>query len=439
VSPLPESPWVRYGLAEGALVAGKYRLQGILGEGGMGLVVSAHHEALDRMVALKVLRKESAKDPVMAERFLREARAAANLRSEHVAHVLDVGTLPTGAPFMVLEYLEGADLAQVLTRQGRLSVAVACNYVVQACEAVAEAHASGIVHRDLKPANLYLTTRLGGADHVKVLDFGVSKSLAADRAVLTIANVAVGSPAYMAPEQVRGAREVGPRADVWGLGVVLYELLTEAMPFEAESLPDLCLKIAKEDPTPLHSRRPDLPAELSAVVARCLQKDPVKRFFDAAELAEALAPFAPSLVRSTVSQPRMVNVDSTSMTLAAPLPLPMPRRPRTRAWIAAVAIAVSAAGVWLALRPGAPAEIALAAAEAARSVSLFAQRTERLQPEATSTSGTSAPAAAAPPASSAPASAVTPARAPLSARSARTLVAPPPRVKGPEDDIPAFR
>jgi len=423
------------------LVAGKYRLQGILGEGGMGLVVSAHHEALDRMVALKVLRKESAKDPVMAERFLREARAAANLRSEHVAHVHDVGTLPTGAPFMVLEYLEGADLSQVLTRQGRLSVAVACNYVVQACEAVAEAHAQGIVHRDLKPENLYLTTSLGGADHVKVLDFGVSKSFTADRAALTSTGIAVGSPAYMAPEQVRGSREIGPRTDVWALGVVLYELLSEAMPFEAESLPDLCLKIAKEAPIPLPSRRADLPAELSAVVARCLEKDPVKRFFDAAELAEALAPFAPSLVRSAVSQPRLasVNVDSTSMTLAAPLPLPMPRRPRTRAWIAAVAIAVSAAGVWLALRPGAPAEIALAAAEAARSVSLFAQPTERLQPETSATSGTSAPAAAAPPASSAPASAVTPARAPLSSRSARTLVAPPPRVQGPEDDIPAFR
>ncbi len=436
MSPLPESSWLRYGLAEGALVAGKYRVRGILGEGGMGLVVSAHHEALDRMVALKVLRKESTKDPVMAERFLREARAAANLRSEHVAHVLDVGTLPTGAPFMVLEYLEGADLAQVLTRQGRLPVAVACNYVVQACEAVAEAHAQGIVHRDLKPENLYLTTSLGGADHVKVLDFGVSKSLTADRAALTSTGVAVGSPAYMAPEQVRGSREIGPRTDVWALGVVLYELLTEALPFEAESLPDLCLKIANEEPAPLQSRRPDLPAELSAVVARCLQKDPVKRFFDAAELAEALAQFAPSLVRSAVSQPRLVNVnaDSTSMTLAAPVLILMPRRPRRRAWIAALAIGAAAAGVWLALRPGAPAEIAVAAAEAARSVSLFAQPTERLQPEPTGTS-----TALAPPTSSAPASAVAPARAPASARSARTLVAPPPRVQAPADDIPAFR
>ncbi len=436
---LPESPWLRYGLAEGALVAGKYRLQGILGEGGMGLVVSAHHEALDRMVALKVLRKESAKDPVMAERFLREARAAANLRSEHVAHVLDVGTLPTGAPFMVLEYLEGADLAQVLTRQGRLSVAVACNYVVQACEAVAEAHANGIVHRDLKPENLYLTTSLGGADHVKVLDFGVSKTLAADRAALTSTGVAVGSPVYMAPEQVRGSREIGPRADVWGLGVVLYELLTEALPFEAESLPDLCMKIANEPPISLPSRRADVPEALAAVVARCLEKDPVKRYFDAADLAEALAPFAPSLVRSAVSQPRIVSVDSTSMTLAAPLPVPLPRRPRARAWAFGVAIAAAAAGAWLAVRPESRVEIALAAADAARSVSLFAQPTERLEPEVTRPAGASAPAATTPSTPPAPASATAPVRAPVSGRPARSVVPPPPRVQAPEDDIPAFR
>ncbi len=436
--PVPESPWLRYGLAEGVLIAGKYRLQGLLGEGGMGLVVSAHHEALGRMVALKVLRKESAKDPVMAERFLREARAAANLRSEHVAHVLDVGTLPTGAPFMVLEYLEGANLGQVLAQRGRLSVAVACNYVVQACEAVAEAHASGIVHRNLKPENLYLTTSLGGADHVKVLDFGVSKSLTSDRAALTTTGVAVGSPVYMAPEQVRGSREIGPRADVWGLGVVLYELLSDALPFEAESLPDLCVKITNAAPVPLQTRRPDLPAELLAVVARCLEKDPMKRYFDAAELAEALAPFAPTLVRWAVSQPRIVSVDSTSMTLAAPVQVPMPTRSRTRAWIAAVAIAATAAGAWLVLRPESRVHIALAAADAARSVALFAQPTESPQ------AGSHRPPVASPdavaPSTPAPAgSAPAPARALSSTRPARSQAVPPPRPQPPEDDIPAFR
>jgi serine/threonine-protein kinase len=439
VQSLPESPWLRYGLAEGALVAGKYRLQGILGEGGMGLVVSAHHEALDRMVALKVLRKESARDPVMAERFLREARAAANLRSEHVAHVLDVGTLPTGAPFMVLEYLEGADLAQVLARQGRLPVAVACNYVVQACEAVAEAHASGIVHRDLKPENLYLTTSLGGADHVKVLDFGVSKSLTADRAVLTNTGVAVGSPVYMAPEQVRGSREIGPRADVWGLGVVLYELLTEALPFEAESLPDLCLKIANEPPVSLQSRRADVPAALAAVVARCLEKDPVRRYFDAADLAEALAPFAQSLVRSPASQPRVPSVDASIITLKAASLVPPPHRPRARTWVAVVALAAAAAGTWLALRPASRVEIALAAADAARSVSLFAQPAEHLQPESTSPPAEPPRAATAPSTPTAAASAAAPVRAPVAARPARTLAAPPPRTQAPQDDIPAFR
>jgi serine/threonine-protein kinase len=341
---------------------------------------------------------------------------------------------------MVLEYLEGADLAQVLTRQGRLPVAIACNYVVQACEAVAEAHANGIVHRDLKPENLYLTTSLGGADHVKVLDFGVSKTLTADRAGLTSTGVAVGSPVYMAPEQVRGSREIGPRTDVWGLGVVLYELLTEAMPFEAESLPDLCMKIANEPPISLASRRADVPAALAAVVARCLEKDPVKRYFDAADLAEALAPFAQSLVRSAVSQPRIVSVDSTSMTLAAPMPPPVSRRPRRRGWALGLAIAAAAAGAWLALRPASRVEIALAAADAARSVSLFAQQpTERLEPEVTRAAGAAAPAATAPSTSATPASTTAPARAQGTTRPARTLAAPAQRAQGPDDDIPAFR
>jgi serine/threonine-protein kinase len=444
VVPLPDSPWLRYGLAEGTLVAGKYRLQAVLGEGGMGLVLSAHHEALDRTVAIKVLRSESTKDGAMVERFLREARLAANLKSEHVAHVLDVGTLPTGAPFMVLEYLEGADLAAVLVREGRLPVAVACNYVVQACEAVAEAHSTGIVHRDLKPENLYLTKSVGGADLVKVLDFGVSKALDAGRAAITTTGVTLGSPLYMAPEQLRGAREVGPRADVWALGVVLYELLTLHLPFEADTLPDLCVQITTEDPVPLEELRDDVPQALLAVVARCLEKDPGKRYFDAAELAEALAPFAQAIVRTTVSAPIRA-YDPQAVTMIAdtvPAP-PMPVK-RSRAWLAVVAVAAVAAGVVLLHHPSAEATIALAAVDAARSSSMFAQDDVKLAPESTPAPATTipaSPAATPPPAlpSTMPFMSVMP-RAPSPSRPLRSAATPvPASAPASTDDIPAFR
>jgi eukaryotic-like serine/threonine-protein kinase len=439
VQPLTDSPWLRYGLAEGSVVAGKYRLREVLGEGGMGLVVSAHHEALDRTVALKVLRRESAKDAVMVERFLREARAAANLKSEHVAHVLDVGTLPSGAPFMVLEYLQGADLQQVLSRDGRLSVAVACNYVVQACEAVAEAHASGIVHRDLKPENLYLTTGLGGADFVKVLDFGVSKVLSADRAALTTTGIALGSPVYMAPEQVRGSRDVGPRADVWALGVVLYELLTSDLPFEAESLPDLCVKITQDAPLPLSSRRPDAPAALTAVVARCLEKDPAKRYFDAAELAEALAPFAQQVVRGAPTSTR-VFVDAADLTVTADtIPAPAPARRRPLALVAVAVVAAGLAAAWLVVQTPAQAGVVLAAADAARSSSLFVQSDVRLEPEETGAVATSAPVTLAP---ATPAVTSLPAampRANASGRRARPVASATVPAPAAVDDIPAFR
>ncbi len=442
--PLPDSPWLRYGLAEGTLVAGKYRLQAVLGEGGMGLVLSAHHEVLERTVALKVLRSESAKDPAMVERFLREARLAANLKSEHVAHVLDVGTLPTGAPFMVLEYLEGADLAAVLARDGRLPVAVACNYVVQACEAVAEAHASGIVHRDLKPENLYLTRSVGGADLVKVLDFGVSKALEAGRAAITTTGVTLGSPLYMAPEQLRGAREVGPRADVWALGVVLYELLTVRLPFEADTLPDLCVAITQEPPVPLEDLRDDVPHALRAIVARCLEKEPGKRYFDAAELAEALAPFAQEIVRTTVSAPLRTYDPQPVTMIADTLPAPpMPAR-RSRAWLAVVAVAAVAAGVLLLHHPAGEASVALAAVDAARSSSTFAQDEVKLSPESTPAPSTAIAAAlvASPPpvpASTSPLMSVTP--RPIATSRPVRPVAPPvvSPAPAPKDDIPAFR
>jgi eukaryotic-like serine/threonine-protein kinase len=272
----------------GDVLAGKYRVERVIGEGGMGVVVAATHLQLGQLVALKFATVESG---AAAARFLREAKSAVRLRSEHVAKVTDVGTLESGFPYMVMEYLEGQDLSEVLRVRGPLPVSDAVGYVVQACEAVAEAHALGIVHRDLKPHNLFLTTGVTGLPKVKVLDFGISKTMDSELALTRTAEI-VGTPMYMSPEQLRSARDVDLRADIWALGVILYELLTGRLPFEAENLPHLCTMVATETPKAPSVHRPDLPPGLSEVVLRCLERAPEARFADAVELVAALAPFA---------------------------------------------------------------------------------------------------------------------------------------------------
>ena len=217
---------------EGDVLAGKYRVERVLGAGGMGVVVAARHLQLDQLVALKFVLPSALDEASAAERFLREARAAVRLKSEHVAKVLDVGTLDTGAPYMVMEYLEGDTLAEVIQRDSPLPVDVACDYMIQACEAMAEAHSLGIIHRDIKPQNLFLTKGVGGKPLVKVLDFGISKMKQPEGAMnLTQTATVMGSPLYMAPEQMRSARNVDGRSDIWALGVVLYELPDQIAPF----------------------------------------------------------------------------------------------------------------------------------------------------------------------------------------------------------------
>jgi serine/threonine-protein kinase len=281
---------------EGDLLAGKYRVERVIGVGGMGIVVAARHEQLDQLVAIKFVRDDALDNDEAVERFLREARSAARLRSEHVARVLDVGRLETGAPYMVMEFLDGNDLGKALARDGPMAVDLAAALMLQACEAVAEAHAAGIVHRDLKPENLFLTRTVGGSPKLKVLDFGVSKALRLDdpQGKLTKTRTMLGSPLYMAPEQMRSGRDIDQRIDVWALGVVLFELLTGRSPFEAETMPELCLKVVSEPPLSLAVLRPVLPPGIVAVVEKCLEKDRDKRSADAAELARALEPFAPS-------------------------------------------------------------------------------------------------------------------------------------------------
>jgi eukaryotic-like serine/threonine-protein kinase len=281
---------------EGDLLAGKYRIERVIGVGGMGIVVAARHEQLDQPVAIKFVRDDVLDNDEAVERFLREARSAARLKSEHVARVLDVGRLESGAPYMVMELLEGNDLGQALTRDGPMVPETAVALMLQVCEAVAEAHAAGIVHRDLKPENLFLTRTVGGSAKMKVLDFGVSKAISLvndPKANLTRTRAVLGSPLYMPPEQLRSSRDVDVRGDVWALGVVLFELLTNRSPFEAETMPELCLKVVSEPPLSLAELRPGLPPGLVAVVDRCLQKDRNQRYANAAELALALEAFAP--------------------------------------------------------------------------------------------------------------------------------------------------
>ncbi|HXN34008.1 MAG TPA: protein kinase [Polyangiaceae bacterium] len=304
-------------VSEGELVAGKYRVGAVIGVGGMGIVVAALHEQLDKRIAIKFVRGEVLGNDEAVRRFLREARAAAKLRSEHAAKVLDVGVLESGVPYMVMELLEGGDLAQTLAERGPQPVEVAADWVAQACEAVAEAHAAGIVHRDLKPQNLFLARTVGGAVKVKVLDFGVSKSVETmthGPGALTRTSAMLGSPLYMAPEQMRSSRNVDCRADVWALGVVLFELLTQRMPFEAETLPELCLKVVTDPPQSLFELRPDVPEAMVELIERCLEKDVDKRFANAAELASALEPLIPPGSRIVVERARLAMTRGSEAT-----------------------------------------------------------------------------------------------------------------------------
>jgi eukaryotic-like serine/threonine-protein kinase len=277
----------------GSIIGGKYRVEGVIGRGGMGVVLAAEHVGLGRPVAIKLLNRSTDTSSEAVERFLREGRAAAQLQSRHVVRVFDVGTLSDGAAHVVMERLEGADLAAVLREEGPLPVEVAADYVLQACAGLAEAHDRGIVHRDLKPSNLFLT-RDRGEPLVKLLDFGVAKLVdATERETsLTASSGLLGSPAYMAPEQIRAARNVDARADVWSLGVVLFELVTGSLPFAGTTASAVLASIAADPPIRLRSRRADAPGALERVISRCLEKDRDKRPRNAADLAAALAQFS---------------------------------------------------------------------------------------------------------------------------------------------------
>jgi serine/threonine protein kinase len=307
---------------EGDEIDGKYQIVRALGAGGMGVVVAARHKQLGEKVAIKFLHPHMIEDELAVSRFLREARAAARIKSEYIARVYDVGTLPSGGPFMVMEFLEGGDLTAWIKQKSPVPVAQAVDFVLQACVGVAEAHMLGIVHRDLKPSNLFCVRRADGQVAIKVLDFGISKASDRDaqagEMALTSTSAVMGSPLYMSPEQMRSARDVTAQADIWALGVILYELLASKPPFGGSTITEVAVNVATQRPPSLASVRPDAPPELEAVILRCLEKDARARYGNVGELALALADFAPARSRPLVD--RIAAMTGGAILPAVPVP-----------------------------------------------------------------------------------------------------------------------
>ncbi len=332
-----------YPVSSGELIGGKYRIEAVIGEGGMGVVFAALHVDLHCTVALKVIRPEFQQQPDLIARLMLEARAAAQMRSEHVCRVLDGARLESGVPYVVMEHLEGRNLAAVLDAKGRLGERVAVDYVLQACEALAEAHRIGIIHRDLKPENLFLAEFPDGRRAIKVLDFGISKMVGGlappGSKALTNPSAAMGSPPYMAPEQMAAASDVDSRADIWALGAILHQLVTGRFAFDGGSLPAVCAAVLQSQPIPVREFVQELSPGLEQAILACLVKDRDNRVSSVVELAQRLAPFgSTSATQSAIRISRLMraaadppeSAESSSGTLFSPRQLATPRTPIPR-------------------------------------------------------------------------------------------------------------
>ncbi|MFO0619257.1 MAG: protein kinase [Polyangiaceae bacterium] len=296
-----ETPLAPTGLETGALLLNKYRVERLIGRGGMGCVAAVRHVDLGELFAMKVLLPEIAQRPGAVERFVREARAAARLKSDHVVRVVDVGTLDTGSPYLVMEYLEGKDLATLLEERGTLSPRQVVDFTLEALDAISEAHANGIIHRDLKPSNLFVSVRKNQQLLLKVLDFGISKELNPRDQATTHSAGLMGSPYYMSPEHMRSAKRVDARTDVWSLGIIMYELLSGTIPFDGETPTEVCSAVLEQPLPSLLERAPHVPLELVTIVERCLRRSADERFASSAELAAALKTVSDELVEAPKS------------------------------------------------------------------------------------------------------------------------------------------
>lgn len=307
-------------VSTGDVIDGRYRIERVLGMGGMGCVFQAHHIHLNQKVALKAMLPKAAADDSAVMRFLREARAASRLETAYVCRVLDVGLLPAGTPYLAMELLVGESLDARLQREGPLPFSLAVRWTLQICEALSEAHAKGIVHRDLKPSNLFVTRSSHGGESLKVLDFGIAKSVHPDiEAGLkqTTLDMVVGTPQYMAPEQLRSGVLIDGRTDLWAVGCVLHEMLTGSAPFQALSVTEMMLAISQKKPARLLPTVA-VPRGFQSVIDRCLAKDAKERFSSADALRETLRKYL-EVVPSKRTKPRSVKRWVGSLVLAAGL------------------------------------------------------------------------------------------------------------------------
>ena len=414
----------------GTVFAERYVIESQLGGGAAGVVLSATHADLKQRVAIKLLRDDA---PVGVERMIREARAALSLHSEHVVRVMDVGRDRAGRAYIVMEQLEGADLGSVLEQRGSFGIRESVDYVLQACAGIAEAHARGIVHRDLKPSNLFLTTRADGTPLVKVLDFGISKTAEDEEPEGSLTGPAemVGSPRYMSPEQVRGARDVDHRADIWALGIILFRFLSGVAPFggKGKGIAAALTSIVMDQPPSLVAIVPEVPVELELIIMRCLAKGPEDRHASAAELAARLAPFGSGEGRAAVA--RLVRSVEGRLSSEGPTnpppPLPVSAKPSRRLVLAGVvaAFVVIPAGALLLGRGKQPSVESVASASTAAAPEPAPTRSS--EPAGTTLAPSPEPSPLAPSASVAAAAGASTPRRPLLPRPvARPRAAPAP-------------
>jgi serine/threonine protein kinase len=369
-------------LPEGTIVAGKLRVVRELGVGGMGTVYEVEHELTRHRRALKILHSRAAQEPNAVARFLREASAAARIGNPHIAETFDAGRLETGEPYLLMELLEGETLDQRLQRHGPIDPPELADFIQQACDGVQAAHDVGIVHRDLKPENLFVTTR-DGAPFVKILDFGISKfdSVRTGSLGVTTEGVLIGTPYYMPPEQVRGEMTIDAKADVYALGIILYECAAGARPYEANTVEHLAVLIHEGKAMPLGERNPSLPPAFCATVHKAMAVDRDQRYPSARELAEALGPARAASAHSqgtgsshpsgrvvirpssapraldfvTTAAPTSATVTATGLaeTMASdPPPPPAPEARGKKTLVIAALVAVAAGGTTLALALG---------------------------------------------------------------------------------------